>query len=71
MTFHQSSAAMLIVAAVIVAGYHFGHRRPSDRRSAPPTHVARPHSWASAAGFLTVLVLVLAALFTAAFTAAS
>ena len=69
MTFHQSSAALLILAAVIVAGYHVS-RRPSVRRSAPAAHLARGHSWRPAAGLLTVVVLVLAALFTAAFNAA-
>ncbi|MCM4083237.1 hypothetical protein [Paractinoplanes hotanensis] len=74
MTFHPSSAVsvaiMLIVAAVVVAGYHLG-RRPSARGSAPAARSARHKTWVPAAGFLTVLVLVLAALFTAAFNAAT
>ena len=75
MTFHQSSAvslAMMTAATVIVVGYRSGRtkspwRRMHDLRQA--ARVTRRHARGHTARFLAALVVVLAALFAAAYEA--
>jgi hypothetical protein len=76
MTFHPSSAvsvvSVLTAATVIVVGYRHGHDPSAwraTRRQKRANRHTRPHAWIPTAGFMTVMFVILAVMFAAAFDA--
>ncbi|WP_250038141.1 hypothetical protein [Paractinoplanes maris] len=77
MPFHPSSAVsvafLVTAAAVIVAGYHLGRGRSSFWRGRPEIRrsprATRPNAWIPTARIMTALLLLLIAMFAAAYSA--
>jgi hypothetical protein len=76
MTFHQGSAvgvvSVLTAATVIVVGYRHGHNPSAWRATRRQKRAARhtqPHAWIPTAQFMTVLLVILAVMFAAAYDA--
>ncbi|MBB4697524.1 hypothetical protein [Paractinoplanes abujensis] len=68
----MSVVSVVTAAAVIVVGYRLGHRpsawRATRRRTRAARHT-RPHAWLPTAQFMTVFLMLLAAMFAAAYDA--
>lgn len=64
-----SVAAVLTAAAVIVAGRHFGRGSFFPGRGRKPARTTRPQAWLPTARVMTAVLLLLIALFTAAYSA--